>query len=76
MKVLGYYVHKTAKINVHEVMIVIDEQFSPTHDFTCYSPYEQHGGMTRGYFNECKQIKKEEYLEASKGYYTPKEYLI
>lgn len=43
MKILGYFIHKTAKINVHEVMVVIDEQFNPTHDLTCFAPIEANG---------------------------------
>lgn len=73
MKLLGYFVHKDDKeLNGVTIMVVIDEGYRR---LTCYSPIGQHSEMDRGYFEECVKITKDEYLNASKGIYTPSDYL-
>jgi hypothetical protein len=72
-EVLGYYVHKDdPELKAANVMIVIEEGYER---LTCYCPTEQHSQMDRGYFAECIPITKEEYLAASRSFYTPNDYL-
>jgi len=40
-----------------------------------YNVFEGHFEIDKQYLISCKQITKEEYLQATKGWYTPKEYL-
>lgn len=71
-KILGYFVHKDDdKLNPLTAMVVIDAD----NKLYGYCPKEQHFDLDRGYLNECMRITKEEYLKASKGLYTPLEYL-
>jgi hypothetical protein len=72
MEILGYYVHKEDELTPVNVMVVIDEGYKR---LTCYTPIGQHSEMDRGYFNECNQITKDQYLTVSEGIYTPEEYL-
>lgn len=77
MKILGYYVHKdNAELEPLNVMVIY-ENYHPVHGkfLTIYNPVEAHGEIGFDYFDECIQITKEQYSEASKGYYTPAEYL-
>jgi hypothetical protein len=72
IKLLGYFVHKDDELSPGTVMVVIDEK---QRRLTCYCPIGQHSEMDRGYFAECIQISKDEYLKASEGDYTPSDYL-
>lgn len=73
MKIIGYFLHSDAtEVNAQNVGVAIDEGHKR---LTCFSPYEGHSEMDRGYFEECKEITKDEYIEASKNFYTPIEYL-
>lgn len=73
MDILGFYMHKDDEdLIAQNVMVVIDEGHAR---LTCYSPTEQHSEMDWGYFNQCLPITKEQYLEASKLFYTPNDYL-
>jgi hypothetical protein len=68
---LGYYVHKDDKeLTGVSVMVVLEDEDG----LYCYSPIGQHHTMSREYFEECVEITKEEYIEAS-SCYTPSEYL-
>lgn len=40
-----------------------------------YCPIGQHSNLSLDYLKDCKEITKEDYLKASEGIYTPKEYL-
>lgn len=73
INVLGYFVHKDdTELNPLTVMVIIESEGG---DLMCYCPAEQHCKIDRGYFNECVPISKADYLKASAGFYTPKEYL-
>jgi hypothetical protein len=73
MDILGYFIHKDYKELIAEnVMVVIDEGYKR---LSCYCPIGQHSEMDRGYFAECLPITKEEYVEASRNFYTPSDYL-
>jgi hypothetical protein len=77
-KVLGYYrepVPAEEEANIAEaarVSVVIDEGGDR---LTFYTPIGQHSEGDRGYFETTTRISKKEYLKASKGYYTPEDYL-
>lgn len=74
MNILGYFIDKEDEMLASTVMVVIDEGYKR---LTYYTPIGQHSEMDRDYFKEqCKKITKEEYLKASKGIYTPPEYLV
>ena len=70
--ILGYFVHREDDLHASNVMVVIDEGYE---FLTCYLPIGQHSEMSRDYFEECLPITKEQYIAASKRYYTPEEYL-
>lgn len=77
-RVLGYYVHKDRQElwaeNV-EVVIMDDHEYFQSGKLTFYCPIGQHSNGDMGYLEECLPITKEQYIEASKGFYTPEEYL-
>jgi len=74
-KVLGFFVDingdKTAASDVYIAIHNIGADY-----LECYSPTEQHGSIDEGYINACERITKEEYLAASKGFFTPPDYLV
>jgi hypothetical protein len=73
MKILGYYVEKDAQVSANTVLVAID---NGDVELTCYCPTEQHCSMTRAYLKECTtKIDKETYIEASKLFFTPSDYL-
>lgn len=75
IKVLGYFTHKEDKeINSYTAMVFIDSGLRGN-KVECYCPQEGHSEVDRAYINECTPISKAEYLEASKLFYTPAEYL-
>jgi hypothetical protein len=76
MKVLGYYIHKDDKeISSWTAMVIMDEVWSRRQELTGFCPQEGHFGTSKEYLDECISITKEDYLEASKQFHTPKEYL-
>ncbi|MFQ3543600.1 hypothetical protein Q7A53_05895 [Halobacillus rhizosphaerae] len=76
VNVLGYFVHKDDKeLNSYSVMVIINEKWSHTKELTGYCPQESHFGTDREYLKECRKISKDDYLKASKLFYTPAEYL-
>jgi hypothetical protein len=72
MKVLGYFTDGKT-INLQSVFIAIDDN---ERRLTIYSPTEQHSEGDRDYVKECRKITKEEYLNVSKNFYTPSDYLV
>lgn len=78
-EVLGYYVHKDNLDNIQastvEVVIKDDLEFEHSGRLTIYCPIGQHATGTVEWFEECVPITKEQYLHASRGFYTPEEYL-
>jgi len=67
--VLGFYVDKDGdKTNSKDVFIaLIEEQL--------FSPTFGHAKLHHNYLDVCTKITKEEYIEASKLFYTPEDYL-
>lgn len=72
MDILGYYKDGDSDLSFRTVFIAIDEG---NENLTYYAPVGQHVEGGRSYLNECTEITKEEYLEASEGFYTPSDYL-
>lgn len=73
MEVLGYFVHSNdTEINSLTAMVILE---SDEGLLQCYTAKEQHAEINRDYFNECREITKEEYITAAQGFYTPVEYL-
>ena len=61
-----------------QVFLVIPNTEKDCADDGCimtYAPIGQHSEAFISYLDECIEISKEEYLEISKGIYTPEEYL-
>lgn len=72
VKVLGYYVDREEQPTPSTVFVA----FQLDGHYGHYCPVGQHGDLKDiSYLNECRKISKEEYLEVSKGYYTPLDYL-
>jgi DUF1680 family protein len=71
-EILGFYVDPNQEIKANTVMVVINEGYKK---LTYYCPVGQHGEMDWSYFAECNPITKEQYMEVSKSFYTPKDYL-
>jgi len=67
--VLGFYVDKDGdKTSAKDVFIaLIEEQL--------FSPISGHSKLYHDYLDVCTKITKEEYMEASKLFYTPEDYL-
>jgi ribosomal protein S27E len=72
--VLGYFVDnggdKTSSWDVFVAIVSEDGEY-----LGHYCPQTGHGDLQKGYLETCQRITKEEYLEASKLFYTPKDYL-
>lgn len=76
IKVIGYFVDKGGDKNyAGDVFVAIDEIADYNGNLTIYCPIGQHGAGNPQYIDECMEITKEDYMHASKGYYTPEEYL-
>lgn len=76
INVLGYYIHKEdTEINSWTVMVLFDSGLTGG-KIEGYSPQESHFTCDRDYIEDCKEITKAQYLNASKLFYTPEEYLI
>ena len=71
-KILGFFLDIGGdKKSSWDVFIAIDEG----NHLSCYCPQTQHAYLDRGYMESCEEITKEEYLEASRNFYTPEDYL-
>lgn len=70
---LGYYIDADVEASPSTIFVAIDEGQYDT--VTLYTPIGQHSEGAREYIEECTPITKEEYLNISKGIYTPAEYL-
>lgn len=76
VKVIGYFVDIDGdKTSANDVFVAIDEPADYNGNITIYAPIGQHGAGSREYVKECEEITKEEYINASKGFYTPPDYL-
>lgn len=72
-----YYKTKYKRWSASDVFVYIEEPWNDySGEMTCYCPIGQHGECSVDYVkNDCKEIKKEQYIKVSEGLYTPKEYL-
>lgn len=80
MKVLGYFIHKDDKeINALTAIVVLEYEYvrglETLKQIVCYSGKEQHSDISYEYFKELVPITKEQYLQASRNFYTPIEYI-
>lgn len=76
VKIIGYFVDTHGDKNyAGDVFVAIDEVADHNGNLTIYCPIGQHSAGSSQYIDECEEITKEEYIQASKGYYTPQEYL-
>jgi len=64
-----YYKTKYARWSASDVFVYLGGT-------DCYCPIGQHSNLSLEYLKDCKEITKAEYIKASDGLYTPKEYLI
>lgn len=73
MNIVGYFVHKDDKeINSWTAMVVIESE----NQMQCYTGQEGHNDIKyRGWLDELVPITKEQYLEASRLFHTPEEYI-
>jgi hypothetical protein len=76
-KILGYVKEPVPEgydivSDAARVSVVLDDN---NERLTFYTPIGQHAEADRGYYDTTTPITKEAYLKASKGYYTPAEYL-
>lgn len=73
MEVQGYFLDVKGELKPTDVFVALGE------DSKCrievYCPIGQHSQADKDYVKECTEITKEQYKEASKGYYTPEDYL-
>lgn len=76
IKIIGYYADKDKPLGPNTVFVAINEHWDRAGKYiTAYCPIGQHGPLDKKYLKECIKISKEQYLQASKGFYTPEEYL-
>lgn len=76
VKIIGYFVDIGGdKNHAGDVFVAIDEVADHNGNLTVYCPIGQHSAGSPQYIEECERITKEEYIQASKNLYTPKEYL-
>ena len=74
MKVVGYYVDKDGDKSIaSDVFVCIDIRGDGRFEY--YAPVGQHGEGVVEYLDNCREITREEYMEASKNLYTPSDYL-
>jgi hypothetical protein len=71
VKILGYYIDKDCKPSPSTIFVAIHSD----DELSCYAPVGQHSKLDSGYMEECTEITREEYLEISKGFYTPADYI-
>ena len=76
VKIIGNFVDKDGdKTYAGDVFVALDQVENSRGDLAIYTPTFAHCTASPGYIEECEKITKEEYLAASKGYYTPEDYL-
>lgn len=72
VKVVGYFVELSGTLEDRDVFVAIDDGGNR---YTSYSVKDGHAQADKGYVKDCKEITKEQYKEATKGYHTPEDYL-
>lgn len=71
-----YYKTKYARLSPTDVFVLVTDKPDINGYVTVYTPIGQHGDAIIDYIkNDCKEISLETYLKASKGIYTPEEYI-
>jgi len=76
IKIIGYFVDKDGDKSIpSDVFVAIDEVADFKGNLTIYCTIGQHGSASLEYIKECEEITKKEYIEASRGLYTPVEYI-
>ena len=76
MKIVGYFVDIDGdKDYAGDVFVVTDQIIDHRGNIGIYCPIGQHSSASQSYIDKCETITREEYIKASEGYYTPKEYL-
>lgn len=76
IEVIGYFAPKGEERTPINIFVVLNEYHDINKKYlVCYAPIGQHGALDPEYLKACERITKEEYLKASKGIYTPEEYL-
>lgn len=75
---IKFYRHKNKQVSANTVFLVDhDEKWNTIGDLLSYAPIGQHGACNELFITEdAVEITKEDYIEASKGFYTPEEYLL
>jgi hypothetical protein len=71
LKVLGFFQDKGEELSPSTVFVAIHSD----NELSCYCPIGQDSKLDEGYMKECNPITKEKYLDVSKGFYTPSDYL-
>jgi hypothetical protein len=71
LKILGFYQDKDEELSPSTIFVAIQSDG----ELSCYSPVGQHSKLDAGYMKECKKISKEKYLDVSRGFYTPADYI-
>lgn len=80
MKIIGYFLDSNVDSDVlpydaKDVFVAIDSGDAREGRVSIYAPIGQHSEADLGYIEECIEISKESYLEASKLFYTPSDYI-
>lgn len=74
MDVKGYYMDTGGTLQASDVFVyIVDNDRGGRCQVYC--PIGQHSEADIPYISECKRITKKEYMEASKLFYTPEDYL-
>jgi hypothetical protein len=77
INIVGYFMDRDAEeeneeLNVNNVFVAL---FHELEGYSLYAPIGQHCQLAYEYLQECKEITRQQYIEFSKGFYTPSEYL-
>jgi len=73
--IIGYFVDKNEEKTPSTIFVAINEISDTKGNITSYCPIGQHSSLSKKYLKECVKISKNEYIDCSKGIYTPEEYL-
>lgn len=73
INIIGYYTHDIEFIYAETVMVFISNKDGS--ELQGYCPIGQHFNTTYEYIAQCTRITVQQYLQASSGLYTPKEYI-
>lgn len=71
-KIIGYFVYE-GDLSVGNVLVLIDD--GAEGKYTWFNPVRGYTEVDKSFRNECHPISKAEYIAATTGHETPKEYL-